>query len=74
MKMNLIAAAALVSAFAIPAFAADAFYLVQDTGTKKCSIVEVQPTMTTMKVVGTVHKTKSDAEAAMKANKDCVLI
>ena len=74
MKMNLIAAAALVSAFAIPAFAADTFYLVQDTGTKKCSIVEVQPTMTTMKVVGTVHKTKSDAEAAMKANKDCVLI
>ena len=74
MKMNLVAAAALVSAFAIPAFAADTFYLVQDTGTKKCSIVEVQPTMTTMKVVGTVHKTKSDAEAAMKANKDCVLI
>ena len=74
MKMNLIAAAALVSAFAIPAFAADTFYLVQDTGTKKCSIVEVQPTMTTMKVVGTVHKTKVDAEAAMKANKDCVLI
>jgi uncharacterized protein YggE len=74
MKMNLIAAAALVSAFAIPAFAADTFYLVQDTGTKRCSIVEVQPTMTTMKVVGTVHKTKADAEAAMKANKDCVLI
>ena len=74
MKMTLIATAALVSAFAIPASAADAFYLVQDTGTKKCSIVEVQPTMTTLKVVGVVHKTKADAEAAMKANKDCVLI
>ena len=74
MKMILVAATALVSAFAMPAFAADTFYLVQDTGTKKCSIVEVQPTMTTMKVVGTVHKTKADAEAAMKANKDCVLI
>jgi hypothetical protein len=72
--MTLIAAVALVSAFAIPAFAADTFYLVQDTGTKRCSIVEVQPTMSTMKVVGTVYKTKADAEAAMKANKDCVLI
>jgi len=74
MKMTLIAAVALVSSFAIPAFAADAFYLVQDTGTKRCSIVEVQPTMTTVKVIGTVHKTKADAEAAMKANKDCILI
>jgi hypothetical protein len=74
MKMTLIAAAALVSALAIPAFAADTFYLVRDTETKRCSIVEVQPTMRTMKVIGTVHKTKANAEAAMKANKDCILI
>jgi hypothetical protein len=31
MKMTLIAAVALVSAIAIPAFAADTFYLVRDT-------------------------------------------
>ena len=40
MKMKLIAAAALVAAFAMPAFAANEFYLVQDTATKKCSVVE----------------------------------
>jgi hypothetical protein len=74
MKMTFITAAALVAAFVIPAFAADAFYLVQDSGTKKCSIVEVQPTLSTMTVVGAVHKTKADAETAMKANKSCVAL
>jgi hypothetical protein len=74
MKMTLVTAAALVAAFAIPAFAADAFYLVQDAGTKKCSIVEVQPTSSTMKVVGAVHKTKAAAETALKADKSCVAL
>ncbi|HEY5965288.1 MAG TPA: hypothetical protein VIU42_14835 [Xanthobacteraceae bacterium] len=74
MKMTFVTAAALVAAFAIPAFAADAFYLVQDTGTKKCSIVEVQPTTSTMKVVGVVHKTKAEAETALKADKSCVAL
>jgi hypothetical protein len=72
MKMKLITAAALVAAFAMPAFAANEFYLVQDTTTKKCSIVEAKPTMSTMKVVGAVHKTRTAAETAMKADKDCV--
>ena len=56
MKMKLIAAAALVVAFAMPAFAANEYYLVQDTATKKCSIVETEPTVGTMKVVGAVHE------------------
>jgi hypothetical protein len=65
---------ALVVAFAMPAFAADEFYLVQDTGTKKCSIVEAKPTVGTMSVVGAVHKTKGEAEVAMKADKSCVAL
>ena len=72
MKMKLIAAAALVAAFAMPAFAAGEFYLVQDTATKKCSIVEAEPTVDTIKVVGDVHETMEQAEAAMKADKSCV--
>jgi len=72
MKMKLITAATLVVAFAMPAFAAEEFYLVQDTVTKKCSIVEVKPTISTMSVVGLVHKTKTAAETAMKADKGCV--
>jgi hypothetical protein len=74
MKMTLITAAALVVAFAMPAFAANEFYLVQDTATKKCSIVEAKPTMSTMTVVGTVHKTKTEAETAMKADKACATL
>ena len=71
MKMKLITAAALVVAFAIPAFAAEELYLVQDTATKHCSIVEAKPTESTMKVVG-VHKTRAEAESAMKADKSCI--
>ena len=52
MKMTFIAAAALVASFVTPAFAANEFYLVQDTATKKCSIVEAKPTMATTAVVG----------------------
>jgi len=47
---------------------------VQDTATKKCSIVEAKPTIGTMSVVGAVHKTKGEAEIAMKADKSCVTL
>jgi hypothetical protein len=72
--MKFIAAAALVVAFSMPAFAANEFYLVQDTTSKKCSIVEAKPTVSTMMVVGLVHKTKIEAETAMKADKSCVTL
>jgi hypothetical protein len=74
MKMKLIAASALVVALAMPAFAANEFYLVQDTTTKKCSIVEAKPTIGTISVVGAAHKTKGEAEIAMKADKSCVTL
>lgn len=74
MKMKLITAAALVVGFAMPAFAASEFYLVQDTATKKCSIVEAQPTISTTKVIGDAHKTMKLAETAMKADKSCVTL
>jgi hypothetical protein len=73
MKTKLIAAAALVVAFTAPALAQE-FYVVQDTATKKCTIVEQKPTTTTMTVVtpaGTVYKTRTEAEAGMKTVKVC---
>ena len=73
MKRVLIAAA-LAASFAAPAFAQTEFYVVQDTATKKCTIVDKKPTVTTMTVVspsGTVYKTKSEAEAGMKTVKVC---
>ena len=58
----------------MPAFAAGEFYLVQDTATKKCSVVETEPTISRIKVVGSVHQTMVQAEAAMKADKSCVTL
>lgn len=74
MKTRLILAAAVVASFVAPAFAADQFWVVQDSATKKCSIVEKKPTESTMTVVspsGTVYKTKTEAETGMKTIKTC---
>ena len=75
MKTRIIAAAALVAAFTVPALAQTTeFYVVQDTATKKCTIVDKKPTETTTTVVtpsGTVYKTRTEAEAGMKTVKVC---
>jgi hypothetical protein len=74
MKSRLIIATALVATFVAPAFAADEFYVVQDTATKKCTIVDKKPTETNMTVVspsGTVYKTRTEAETGMKTIKVC---
>jgi hypothetical protein len=66
--------AATVAAFAAPAFAQSEFYVVQDTATKKCTIVDKKPTVTTQTVVtpsGTVYKSRAEAEAGMKTVKVC---
>jgi len=66
----LIAAAAL-AAFAMPALAD--FYVVQDTSTKRCSIVEQRPTTQTSVIVGDgkVYTSRSEAEGALKTVKVC---
>jgi hypothetical protein len=69
---KLILAATLV-AFATPTLAAE-FYIVQDTSTKKCTIVDKKPTVTTTTVVGgdgKVYTTRVEAENAMKTEKIC---
>jgi len=63
-----IALAALVT----PALAASEFYVVQDSATKKCSIVDAKPTDATMALVGTTaYKTQAAAETAMNADEMC---
>jgi hypothetical protein len=74
MKARLVAAVALVASFAAPALAADEFYVVQDTATKRCTIVDKKPTVSTMTIVspsGTVYKTRTEAETGMKTVKVC---
>jgi hypothetical protein len=69
---KLILAATFV-AFATPTLAAE-FYIVQDTSTKKCTIVDKKPTATTTTVVGgdgKVYTTRVEAQNAMKTEKIC---
>ena len=72
MKIRTIVAAAVLTSFAAPAFA-QAFYVVQDVKTKKCTITESKPTTTETTVVSgdTVYKTRAEAEAGMKTVKVC---
>jgi hypothetical protein len=71
MRAKLLAAAAL-AAFVTPALAAE-FYVVQDTSSKRCQIVEQRPTTQTSVVVGDgkVFTTRTEAENAMKTIQVC---
>ena len=72
---KLLLTAALAVAFATPALAQTTeFYVVQDTATKKCTIVDKKPTVSTQTIVtpgGTVYKTRAEAETGMKTVKVC---
>jgi hypothetical protein len=72
MRMKLLVAAAGFAALATPALAAE-FYIVQDTATKHCTIVEQKPTSQTTVVVGggRTYTTRQEAEGAMKTVKVC---
>jgi len=52
--------------------AAGEYYVVQDTATKKCTIVDKKPTTTTMVQVGPAgFKTRTEAESGMKSIQVC---
>jgi hypothetical protein len=73
--LKIAVATAIIGALAMPAFAQTTeFYVVQDTATKKCTIVDKKPTVATQTVVtpsGTVYKTRAEAETGMKSIKVC---
>jgi hypothetical protein len=77
MKIKVAVAGALVAGFMLPAVAqaADEYYLVQDTKTKTCKVVEQKPASggewTMVSPEGRVYKTKSEAESAIKTTKVC---
>jgi hypothetical protein len=73
MKFRIIAAAVLLAAFATQAVAAE-FYIVQDTATKRCTIVDKKPTVQTQTIVGDggkIYTTREEATTAMKTVKVC---
>ena len=61
-----------IAAFATPALAAE-FFVVQDTSTKRCQIVEQRPTSSTTTVVGDgkVFTSRTEAETAMGSIQVC---
>jgi hypothetical protein len=72
MRAKLFAAAVVIVAFATPAFAD--FWIVQDSSTKKCTIVDKKPTDTKVVVVGgdgKVYTTRAEAETGMKTVTVC---
>jgi hypothetical protein len=77
MKLKIAVAGALIAGFVLPAVAqtADEYYLVQDTKTKTCKIVNQKPASggewTMISPSGDVYKTRSQAESAMKSTKVC---
>jgi hypothetical protein len=71
---HIVFAAAMASAIVGTAYAQSTeFYVVQDTTTKKCTIVDKKPTTTTtVTQVGPVaFKTRQEAESDMKTIKVC---
>lgn len=71
--MRKILLAAFVVSAITPAFAAETWYIVQDSGTKKCMIVEKKPEVKTTIVLGDgkVFTTRTEAETALKTYKVC---
>ena len=48
------------------------FYVVRDSATKKCTVVDTKPTTTTTTIVDNgTYKTKTEAESGMKTTKVC---
>jgi hypothetical protein len=75
---RILASTALISALTLPAlsaFAQDSYFIVQDVKTKKCTVVDKKPATateyTTVGPEGTVYKTRTEAENAMKTVKVC---
>jgi hypothetical protein len=67
-------ALAISSALVVPAAAQATFYIVQDTATKRCTVVKERPTTTTTVIVGDagkVYATEAEAQSAMRTVKVC---
>ena len=72
--MSKILVASVLALFATSAMAQTTFYVVQDTTTKRCSVVKERPTVKTMVIVGDtgkVYTTETEAQTAMRTIKVC---
>ena len=71
-KYLMIGALALAATTVAETAMAAEFYVVRDSATKKCTVVETKPTSTTTTIVDNgTYKTKTEAESGMKTSKVC---
>jgi len=71
-KILMIGALAFAAATVAETASAAEFYVVRDSTTKKCTIVDIKPTTTTTTVVDNgTFKTRTEAETGMKTMKVC---
>lgn len=71
MALKHVLAGLALTALVTPAVAAE-FYVVQDTSSKRCTIVEQKPTTTTTVVVGNgTYTSRTEAETALKSVEVC---
>jgi hypothetical protein len=73
-KFLMIGALAFAASTVAQTAMAAEFYVVRDSTTKKCTVVETKPTSTTTTVVDNgIYKTKTEAETGMKTTKVCTV-
>jgi hypothetical protein len=71
-KLLMIGALAFAATTVAESATAAEFYVVRDSATKKCTVVDTKPTTTTTTIVDNgTYKTKTEAEAGMKTTKVC---
>ena len=71
-KFLMIGALAFAAGSAADSAMAAEFYVVRDSATKKCTVVDTKPTTTTTTIVDNgTYKTKTEAETGMKTTKVC---
>jgi hypothetical protein len=72
--MKRIICAVILATLAVPAIAAEEFFVVQDVKTMKCFIIDKPVANAEVKLVGPDEKpypTRDKAEAALKSVKEC---
>ena len=71
-KFLMIGALAFAASTVAQSAMAAEFYVVRDSATKKCTVVDTKPTTTTTTIVDNgTYKTKTEAETGMKTTKVC---
>ena len=71
-KLLMIGALAFAATTVAESAMAAEFYVVRDSATKKCTVVDTKPTATTTTIVDNgTFKTRTEAETGMKTTKVC---